>query len=280
MLSINGIEVGTELFPNNERIMSGLFFDEFDITFLFKFETDMDILKLQMYKKFVDDVYGNFDTTLIMPYVPYSRMDREISGYIFSLKYFCDIVNSLEFDVVKIFDPHSFVTPALLNNCTVIYPELQVNDVLSAEDKRLISENGSPIDYIFFPDLGASKKYNEVLNLDRLGIASFSGHKVRSLSDGKITDYQLIDAPCLKGTNILIVDDLCSKGYTFFLATTTLKNNGAENISLFVSHCENSIYRGELLRHRNKDLVGKIYTTDSILLDWEHNKLERIGGFS
>src|ERR1039458_4081841 len=58
---------------------------------------------------------------LIYPYFPYARQDRVMAeNEPFSLKIFCELLNSQKFDKVTIFDPHSDVTPALVNNCTVI----------------------------------------------------------------------------------------------------------------------------------------------------------------
>ena len=61
---------------------------------------------------------------------------------------------------------------------------------------------------------------------------------------------------------ILIVDDICSAGGTFKFSAIKLKELGASDVSLYVSHCEDNIQNGDLLK---TDLVSKIYTTDSIL---------------
>ena len=63
-------------------------------------------------------------------------------------------------------------------------------------------------------------------------------------------------------SNILIIDDICSKGGTFYHSAKRLKEAGAANIYLYITHCENTIHEGELL---NSDLIKHIYTTDSIL---------------
>ena len=51
------------------------------------------------------------------------------------------------------------------------------------------------------------------------------------------------------------------QGGTFFYSAKALKDLGANNIYLYVSHCENSIFEGELLK---TDFIKKIYTTNSI----------------
>ena len=74
-----------------------------------------------------------------------------------------------------------------------------------------------------------------------------------------------------------IVDDICSKGGTFYHSALKLKEFGATNIYLYVTHCENSIYDGELLK--NNGLIEKIYTTDSILTNTESPKIELVEEF-
>jgi ribose-phosphate pyrophosphokinase len=58
---------------------------------------------------------------LFIPYMPYARQDRVmVDGEPFSLKVFSDMINSCGFNKVFVFDPHSDVSIALLNNCYVI----------------------------------------------------------------------------------------------------------------------------------------------------------------
>ncbi len=54
---------------------------------------------------------------LIVPYFPAARQDRlMIKGEPLSVKVYADIINSLQIKKVVVFDPHSEVAPALLNN--------------------------------------------------------------------------------------------------------------------------------------------------------------------
>ena len=53
---------------------------------------------------------------LFMPYMPAARQDRiMIPGESLSVKVYADIINSLNFDSVIVFDPHSFVLIPQLN---------------------------------------------------------------------------------------------------------------------------------------------------------------------
>lgn len=255
MIKINDQVIGNNCYPNNERILKINKISDFTIEL--KYMTDIDISILSMLKRHISDKYNNPDVTLIMKYVPYSRMDRNMSGYIFSLKYFCQTINELNFKEVVILDPHSNVTSALLNRCKEIDISGYINSVFKKEK----------IDYVFYPDAGACKRYGEILKLPN-DVPYFYGDKKRNLSTGEITNYELVSCPDIKNKNILILDDLCAKGYTFLNASKKLKEFGANDISLYVSHCENSIYNGELLK---SGLLKSIFTTDSILDNWSCN---------
>ena len=67
----------------------------------------------------------------------------------------------------------------------------------------------------------------------------------------------------IAGRNVLIIDDICSKGGTFYHSAKRLKEAGAANIYLYVTHCESTIYEGELLKEDS--LIKHIFTTNSLL---------------
>ena len=73
----------------------------------------------------------------------------------------------------------------------------------------------------------------------------------------------------IEGSRILIVDDICSKGGTFYHSAKKLKELGAKEVYLYISHCENSILQGEVL---TSGLIERVFTTDSILTE-EHEKI-------
>ena len=74
----------------------------------------------------------------------------------------------------------------------------------------------------------------------------------------------------IKGKNILIVDDICSRGGTFYHSAKKLKELGANKIYLYISHCENTILEGDLL---TSGLIEKVFTTNSIFTK-KHEKIE------
>ena len=99
--------------------------------------------------------------------------------------------------------------------------------------------------------------------------------KKRDWKTGKILGLDVVSDTDLTGKKVLIVDDICSAGGTFKFSAIKLKELGATDVALYVSHCEDNIQNGDLLK---TDLISKIYTTDTIL-HIEDPKIEVIRNF-
>lgn len=201
--------------------------------------------------------YGVSHINLTMPYIPNARQDRvKHIEDVFTLKYFADIINYLNFNSVRVLDPHSSVSEALINNIFVDTPKLYISKAMY---------NCNP-DVLFYPDEGAMKRYS--------GMVPFPcvfGIKFRDWATGKIQGLEVAgDIERIKGARILIVDDICSRGGTFYHSAKKLKELGAKEIHLYVTHCENTILEGEVL---TSGLIEKVYTTNSIFTK-EHEKIE------
>jgi ribose-phosphate pyrophosphokinase len=96
------------------------------------------------------------------------------------------------------------------------------------------------------------------------------GIKKRDWNTGKILGLELMNKEVVNGKDVLIIDDICSRGGTFYHSAKALKEAGAKNIYLYVTHCENTILDGDLL---TSGLIEKVYTTNSIFTK-EHEKIE------
>ena len=204
---------------------------------------------------------------LYMPYVPNARMDRcENANDVFTLKYFADIINSFAFRFVKTLDVHSTVAEALINNISnespVSYIQSVMGQIVSFTDKEFT---------IFYPDAGAMKRYSKMIEATYV-----FGNKVRDWDTGVIKGLDVIgDVELVKEHDILIVDDICSRGGTFYHSAKKLKELGANDIYLYITHCENTILEGELI---NSGLVKRIYTTDTIFTK-QHELIEIVANF-
>ena len=220
------------------------------------FENNEELVTLIYLTKHLRD-RGIENINLCMPYIPNARQDRtKYAEDVFTLKYFADIINYLNFNSVTVLDPHSSVSEALINNIDIDFGRDWIAEAISL---------CSP-DMLFFPDEGAMKRYSGMAEKEYA-----FGIKRRDWKTGKIEGLDV--AGCvdnIKDSKILIVDDICSKGGTFYHSAKKLKELGAKEIYLYVTHCENTILEGDLL---TSGLIEKVYTTNSIFTK-EHEKIE------
>ena len=226
-----------------------------------KYENDRELLALIYIVKHLRS-HGINTIYLYMPYIPNARMDRVKNPEdVFTLKYFAEILNSLNLTQIEVFDPHSSVSEALIDHLYIYSPQPYI---LAAIDKFKSSSKNDLI--MFYPDEGAGKRYSGMIQLPY----SF-GIKRRNWETGVIEGLDVAGAvDQIAGKDILIVDDICSRGGTFYHSAKKLKELGAKDIYLFVSHCEDTILEGELLEG---DLIKRVYTTGSIFTK-SHEKVE------
>lgn len=202
---------------------------------------------------------------LRLPYIPNARQDRVKSNEdVFTLKYFAEIINSLEFEKVYVLDPHSNVSEALFDRVVIEKPNRYVEVVLSMLHSTEHVDDANLV--MFFPDEGSSKRYSDMFHLPYA-----FGIKKRDWKTGQIQGLDVVDNGVnLKGKSILIVDDICSRGGTFYHSAKKLKELGVDKIYLYITHCENTILEGEVL---TSGLIEKVYTTNSIF-NKNHEKIE------
>lgn len=164
---------------------------------------------------------------LDLPYVPYSRQDRVCAeGDAFGLKVFADQLNALNFRYVVIFDAHSDVAPALINNC--IHREAKDLFVLSS---RFLDKYS----HLVSPDAGAYKKVNSIASLSNLPV--IPALKTRDTSTGRLSNTVLVTDGIESPSRLLVVDDICDGGYTFILLGKELRKTFPDTpIDLYVSH--------------------------------------------
>jgi ribose-phosphate pyrophosphokinase len=196
---------------------------------------------------------------VFIPYFPAARQDRVmIPGEPLSVKVYADILNALNLNKVTVFDAHSEVTPALVNNCEVIPNHKFIADVLKTigNNVKLISPDGGALKKIY--------KVSEFLG----GIDVVECSKSRDVKTGKLSGFKVYDDN-LQGMDCLIVDDICDGGGTFIGLAEELKKKNAGKLYLAVSH--------GIFNKGFDDLkcFDGIFTTDSFR-DFEGGEVEQI----
>lgn len=251
MIYLNNKKVNFGQFPNNEinLPLSNLKIKKHNIV-KFIYEDDGDIFKLSLIKSCLDDL--SVRSLLEICYMPYSRMDRANGIYAVSLKCMTKLINDMKFGSVQVREPHSRATIYGINNMFVDW---------WCESRLLSVAELFNADTLFFPDKGAQDRYK----VDSL--PSAIGFKKRNFQSGDIEEYN-IDGNV--GQNVLIVDDLCSRGGTFIKASILLKEKGAKHIALLVAHCENNVFTGSIFDH-----IDMLYTSKE-LLNRDHSKIIKL----
>lgn len=253
MIKVNGLEIQQNHFPAGELFIKANFNKDELMTIEWYYENDAELFTLICLKRHIDEKYPKCFCELKMPYICHARMDRvKNEDEVFTLKYFCEIINSLNFTKIYVYDPHSNVSKALLNNVE----EISIFDIVMLAFNDATNDCGEqPV--FFFPDEGAMKRYSSMFN------APYAfGMKRRNWEDGKILDLDIINADVVKGKNVFIVDDICSKGGTFYHAAKALKVAGAKNVYLYITHLESTVLAGDM--YVDDDLIKHIYCANKL----------------
>lgn len=265
MIILDGKEIALNKFPDGtlllkESIQPYIDNDCREARIVWHFENNEEMIAIMFLTRHLQS-NGVVFVHLVMPYIPNARQDRvKTNEDVFTLKYFAEFINSLGFNSVTVLDPHSSVSEALIDNLIIESPERfiqrAINDVYTRE-RNLIT---------FYPDEGAMKRYSGMLKMNYA-----FGIKKRDWRTGVIQGLDVSgQTDKIKDSAVLIIDDICSKGGTFYHSAKKLKELGAKNIYLYVSHCENSVLYGDMIK---SGLIEKVYTTNSIFTE-RHEKIE------
>lgn len=261
MIKLNDKTVNIGSFPDGTMLIKENVPTAEKVTISWFYENDTEMVAL-IYLANHLKAHGKENIHLYMPYIPNARQDRvKTDEDVFTLKYFAAVINSLGFKTVTVLDPHSNVSEALINNIVINKPTKFIENAI-----KKITDIEGEVPSMFYPDEGAGKRYSGMITLPYA-----FGIKKRDWATGKIKGLDVAgDTDNIAGKNILIVDDICSKGGTFYFSAKRLKELGAKNIYLHITHCENTIFEGDIL---SGGLVKKIYTTNSIITK-KHEMIE------
>lgn len=258
MIKIGDVEIKQGQFPDGTLLMkipetaSEYCAEVHNIDIIWLYENDAELFSLICVKRYIDENFYDVNVDLRMPYIPNARQDRvKRAEDVFTLKYFCEVINSLHFTTVIVRDAHSNVSLALLNNVA--------DEQADYYARQAIEASGAEV--LFFPDEGAMKRYS-----GNYPMPYAFGMKKRDWETGNILGLDIINAEAVVGKDVLIIDDICSRGGTFYHAAKALKAAGAKSVSLYITHCEKTIVLGEMAS--TDGLVDHVYTTKSIFPEY------------
>lgn len=228
------------------------------------YQDNAEMFYLMLVKKHLDKYFTNVNYYLFMPYIPNARMDRvKNDDEVFTLKYFCDFINSLNFTGIYVLDAHSDVSVALLNNCINYNPKDYIKDAIKQISNDIV---------LYFPDAGAAKRYSDLFP----ELMYCYGEKKRDWKSGKILGLEIrnngID---LNDKMVLMIDDIIAYGGSLFYSANALKEVGVDKIYAYATHTENSILdrnKGTLIKSLENNTVERLFTTNS-LFTGSHDKI-------
>lgn len=284
MIKVNRKEIKVAHFPDGTQRLLNIdpeeyiseTYDRNDVTgrkfvFAWIYESDSEFVTLNFLLNHFRDYYSCYHLKPVYLlnafYFPNSRMDRTHSAEeVFTLKWFCKMINDLKLDNVRILDPHSNVAPALIDNVEVFDAKTLIN--------RVIGNIGEDNLVLYYPDFGAYKKYSELLPNNQFCY----GKKVRDWDSGKILGLEIenemnID---LNGKTVLMVDDIIAYGGSMHFGAMKLKELGVDKIYAYATHTENSVLdkeKGTLIKSLGNGTVERLFTTNS-LFTGKHEKIE------
>ena len=249
MISINGDKLELSKYPDGALLIKfALSSEEAEIQWFY--ENDSELFALICAIKHLRRTNPDIKISLFLPYIPHSRMDRVYDDCdVFTLKYFAEVINNLGFYKVTALDPHSNVSPALINNIQVLSPIPFIEKAIGN------TESDAPL--LYYPDSNAANKYSKIISKPYC-----YGNKKRNWANGEILGLDIIaNTNNIANRNILMIDDIISYGGSMYYSALALKELGANNIYAFASHVENSILEGKLIQSK---LISRLFTTNSL----------------
>lgn len=246
---------GTQLLKVNESVWA-----DGKVECVWHYEKEEELVTIFFLTKHLQE--KGAQVSLIMPYIPNARMDRvKKESEVFTLKYFAQLINSLNFTKVRVLDPHSNVSAALFDRLEMDNPKTYIAKTM----ERIKEQVGEFI--LFFPDEGATKRYSELFQCPYC-----YGRKKRNWEDGAILGIDVVDNGIeLKGKNILMIDDIIAYGGSLYYSAKRLKELGGEKLFAYATHVEKSVLHPEKGKLLQSGLVEQIYTTDSLFLEQHKN---------
>lgn len=216
-----GENVKTILFPDNQpHITLPLpLSDEYNV--ICSITDSQKLFELLQLSEAIDGGFGK-KRNLYLPYLLTARFDRRMNvGDSFDLKVLARLVNMCEFEKVFLYDTHSDVSSALIENSVNITNQFLI-ETYKQENALLIC-----------PDAGAAKKIKNYFDWNKNLVDIIYVHKDRNPKDGSLK-IRVLEPEKTLNRNCIIIDDLCDGGGTFNGIASQLHQ--PKHLTLMVTH--------------------------------------------
>ena len=199
---------------------------------LYRVREELATFHDSLYHYGVDKFEHNVIMYLSLDYFPHARNDRVFEeGNPLMLQEFCEFVEDYLVGYDKIFscDIHNNTIPK-----QVFGDKLHEKEQLQCFKESLPQDFNIDYDIVLSPDKGSREKARTIAG--HLEVDIYNCEKERDISTGKIIRSVLPEGVDFSGTKVLIPDDLCDGGYTFIKLAELLKEAGAKQVDLYVTH--------------------------------------------
>lgn len=288
MIKVNGKIIEGNKFPDNTLSIFDFPTALFDtnmptVDITWRYENDSEFFLLYCCVNHIREIHNNVKINLYLPYVYGARMDRvKHNNEVFILKHFAKFINSLNFEKVSVFDPHSDVSLGVIDRVdNTMSIKFYIDRAMSKICYDIFGSCWNVKDQyenivLYYPDYGAQKRYS---NLDFLKNYKFIyGCKTRDWETGKITGLKICnkdgividyseDKDIIKDKVVLMIDDIISYGGTLAYSADALRKYDVKDIYAYASHTENSVLdeeKSKLLERLKNGVVKKVFTTNSL----------------
>lgn len=198
--------------------------------------------------------YYDGKVILNLPYLPYARCDRVFEkGNPDGLESFLSSLDSLShWGEINICDIHNKKAVDKYN------PKLNIieKSQLDCFKGSLSYDNKKDWDVVISPDKGAVEKAKTIA--DYLGVECVFANKVRDVSTGKLTEMNLPEYD-FTGKKVLIPDDIGDGMGTHVWLGELLKQAGAKDVDLYVTH----LIAPKGLKHLT-GIIDKVYCYQTV----------------
>lgn len=206
-------------YPGKEVVMNEVLHvpDDVEAASIFsRYPNSEDLVRILMINNALHNE-GVDSVSLTIPYLPYARQDRAVNGVkgnqAFALEVFAQIINTAQFDEVRVQDMHSAVPAYLIHNLVQTFDR---TDLLQAVVAGLRDRTGSELDLVVVaPDEGASARTK--LAADELNLEVVYAKKQRNPATGQLSGFEMSDEDVrvCSGKDLIVLDDICDGGGTF-----------------------------------------------------------------
>jgi len=172
---------------------------------------------------------------LSIPYLYNARADRRfVKGDSYPLKNFLTFLQGLKFfDEIHICDIHNMQAVKDIMFDYSLDLNITEKSQLDCFKDSLSYDTKKDFDLVIAPDKGAVEKAKTVA--EYLGVGCVFANKVRDVATGKLTEMNLPDYD-FTGKKVLIPDDIGDGMGTHVWLGELLKQSGAKEVDLYVTH--------------------------------------------